>query len=169
MKRILFALALVLVLGPSRAEAVRYGSLRDVDAVSCSVTVNPAARALGVDPDAATSSVAHRLAAQGLVVDRRAPWRLVVLCEGVSLAPASSAGTFVDSHFVMVRMVLVRDRPAGTLVLWEDTAYGGWTGQGSAPALVAVEEWLDGMARDLALDYFRDAAEARPVPAPLTP
>lgn len=168
MKRIVIVLILILVLGPSLSRAARYGSLHEVDSFSCTVTVNPAARALGVDPAAATSSVSHRLTAQGLVVDRRSPWRLVVLCEGVSLAPAATGGLPVDSHFILLRMVLVRDRPEGTLILWEDTAYGGWTGQGNGPVLASVEDWLDGMARDLALDYFRDAAD-RPTPGPLTP
>lgn len=164
--RVLKIMVLGLLLVPSVAGATRYGSLKDVNAMTCSVTVNQAAEAMGLEPQEITGQVASLLAAQGIVTDRKSPYRLVVLCDGITLAATSGGEIPSDTHFVALRMYLVRDRTEGALVLWEDMAYGGWSLQGTGIIADEVGQWLGGMCKDLALDYFRDAADGQPVVTP---
>jgi hypothetical protein len=165
MRSALLILTLLLACATA-AQAARYGSLRDVESVSLSASVNEAALALGLNPPAVKGFVSGRLSAEGLATDRNSAYRLVMLLDAISLgtAPADTAAS--GTHFVVVRMYLVRDRANGTLVLWEDMAYGGWSQRGPAAVIAEVEDWLDRMSRDLVLDYYRDAASDR---AALTP
>ena len=159
-------LGLALLLLPSLAQATRYGSLQDVEAVSCSVSVNPEARALGLNPHTVSSFVSARLTAEGVVNSRTSPYRLVVLVDGISLGVMPAENTPAGTHFMVVRMYLVRDRAEGALVLWEDMAYGGWSQRGPGVVIEGVEGWLDNMCRDFVLDYYRDAAVDRGTPTP---
>ena len=65
MKSTVKTIALIMMLMPTLAHATRYGSLREVEGVSCSVSVNSAARALGLNPHTVTSFVSGRLTAEG--------------------------------------------------------------------------------------------------------
>jgi hypothetical protein len=155
-------LILTLLLTATTAHAARYGSLRDVEAVSCSASVNPAALALGLHPPTVTSFVSGRLTAEGVTTDRNSPYRLIALVDGITLGVAATAESSpAGTHFMVVRMYLVRDRADGALVLWEDMAYGGWSHRGPEAVIAEVEGWLDRMCRDLVLDYYRDVAAGR--------